>query len=146
MELPEERIYTFPQGLIGFPQVRRFAMVDNPGGGPFQWLQAVDFPELAFVITDPLVFFPDYTVPLKVEVLQSIGMEDVKQAVVVVILVVPHNPRLITANLQGPIIINPAGRIARQLVLDVAEYSTRHFIFEQEKMEDLTAQEEEISC
>ncbi len=129
LEVPPDRIITFPQGLIGFGDVRRFMLVENPGGGPFRWLQAVDFPDLAFVITDPKIFFPDYTVSVKEEDLRSIGIADPAQGVVVVILVVPRDPRGITANLQGPIVINLRDRLARQLVLDVAGYTTRHPIF-----------------
>jgi flagellar assembly factor FliW len=129
LDLPPDRIIDFPQGIIGFSEVRRFSLVDNPGGGPFQWLQAVDVPNLAFVITDPRIFFPDYRVPVRAEELRPIGIESVDDGAVVVILVVPQDPRGITANLQGPIVINLRDRLARQLVLDVPGYGTRHPIF-----------------
>src|SRR6266545_824568 len=103
LEVPEDHVLTFPQGLIGFPDVHRYARVANPRGGPFEWLQALDVPSLAFVITDPRLFFPDYTVPVRPEDLKSIGMESVEEGAVVVILVVPGEPSRITANLQGPI-------------------------------------------
>lgn len=145
LDLPEERIITFPQGLIGFGDVRRFAIVENPRGGPFQWLQSVDLPGLAFVITDPCIFFPDYTVPVRTEDLRVIGLDGLSSAAVVVILVVPSDPHRISANLQGPIVINLRDRLARQLVLEIPEYTTRHFIFQQAEL-DLATQAEEASC
>ena len=129
LDLPDEKVITFPKGLIGFAQVRRFVVLDHPGGGPFQWLQAVDVPELAFVVTDPTLFFRDYQVPVKSEELRSIGIESMDEGVVVVILVVPKDPKGITANLQGPIVINVARRLARQFVLDMPQYTTKHPIF-----------------
>jgi flagellar assembly factor FliW len=144
LDIPPERIITFPCGLIGFGVLRDFVLVDHPGGGPFQWLQSVERPELAFVITDPKLFFPDYAVAVKEEDLRQIGITDPAHGVVVVILVVPHDPRRITANLQGPIVINLKERLGRQLVLDVPRYTTRHPIFSTER--EPVEQSEEASC
>ncbi|MGH2627469.1 MAG: flagellar assembly protein FliW, partial [Anaerolineales bacterium] len=78
------------------------------------------------------LFFEDYHVPVKEEELRSIGIERIDDGVVVVILVVPREPRRITANLMGPIVINARDRLARQLVLEVPGYTTRHPIFPSE--------------
>jgi flagellar assembly factor FliW len=129
LELGADRILSFPQGLIGFAEARRFTLIDHPGGGPFRWLQSLDAPELAFVVADPQLFFADYRVPLSVEDLRSIGLERIEDGAVVVILVVPRDPLRITANLLGPIVINLKGRLARQLVLDSSGYTTQHAIF-----------------
>jgi flagellar assembly factor FliW len=146
IEVPLDRIIEFPQGLIGFSDVRRYALVDNPSGGPFQWLQAVDRPGLAFVITDPRVFFPDYTVPVRAEDLATIRASGIDEAVVVVILVVPRDPERITANLQGPIVINLRERLARQLVIDLPGYTTRQAIFSRADGGDAARKPEEASC
>ncbi len=145
LDLPPERVLTFPRGLIGFAGVRRFVLLDNPGGGPFRWLQAVDVPDLAFVVTDPRLFFQDYQVPVRDEDLRSIGIERIDEGVVVVILVVPHDPRRITANLLGPVVINLRDRLARQFVLEVPGYSTRHFLFPQEETAGVSLRKE-ASC
>ena len=73
LDVPPDRIITFPSGLIGFGALRGFALVENPGGGPFKWLQSVERPELAFVITDPKLFFPDYAVEVKEEDLRRMS-------------------------------------------------------------------------
>jgi flagellar assembly factor FliW len=130
----EEDVLRFPRGLIGFPDMTRYAIVDHPGDGPFQWLQSLDRPDVAFVITDPLLFFPDYTVPVTPEELGEIGIGSPEEGVVVVILVVPRDPYGITANLQGPLVINARDRLAMQLVLSVPEYTTKHLIFAKEEV------------
>ena len=56
----------------------------------------------------------------------------VERALVIVILVVPRDPWGITANLQGPLVINTRERLGIQLVLNVPEYTTRHLVFAKE--------------
>jgi len=134
IEVRKEDIITFPRGLIGFPGLRQYVVIDHPGGGPFRWLQSIENPGIAFVITDPLIFFPDYRVPVTAEELAEIKIKDPAEGVVVVILVVPKDPRRITANLQGPIVINVKDRLAMQLVLNVPEYTTKHYLFATEEI------------
>ena len=134
IQVREEDIIHFPSGLIGFPELKRYAIIDHPGGGPFRWLQAIDSPERAFVITDPLIFFPDYKVSVTAESLKEISIKDPSDGIVVVILVVPGDPWRITANLQGPIVINAKDRMAMQLVLSAPEYSTKHLLFQKEEV------------
>ncbi len=134
LEVQEKDIITFPRGLIGFPDAARYVVIDHPGGGPFRWLQAVDRPETAFAVTDPLLFFPDYRVPVSSEDLKDIRIADPADGVVVVILVVPRDPWKITANLQGPVVINTRERLGVQLVLTSPEYSTKHCIFSREEV------------
>src|SRR6478609_2678770 len=64
LEVNEERIITFPHGLLGFPQHQRFALIQTGEENYFFWLQSVDEPSLAFVVTDPSIFFKDYEVPI----------------------------------------------------------------------------------
>ena len=132
IEVREEDIVAFPRGLIGFPQAQRYVLLDHPGGGPFRWLQSTDSPPTAFVVTDPLLFFPEYRVPVSPDELREIHIAEPGDGVVVVILVVPRDPYGITANLQGPVVINTVARLGVQLVLNVPEYGTKHPIFAKE--------------
>lgn len=134
LDIRKEDTITFSQGLIGFPDLRRFVLVDHPGGGPFRWLQAIDQPGTAFAVTDPLIFFPDYRVPVPLESLKDIKITDPADGVVVVILVVPRDPWAISANLQGPVVINTKERLGMQIVLNVPEYTTKHLIFTKEEV------------
>ena len=129
LEVPPERLYDFPEGLLGFERVAQFALLEHPGGGGIEWLQAVSRPSLAFVVTDPRPYFPDYRVPVRREDLAGIGLEDPAEGVVRVILWVPDDPLQATANLQGPVLLNPRTRRGRQLVLDEGPYTTRHRLF-----------------
>src|ERR1700722_17486530 len=65
MTVDEERVMTFPRGLLGFPNHNRFALIQTGEENYFFWLQSIDDPSLAFVVTDPTVFFKDYQAPLR---------------------------------------------------------------------------------
>jgi flagellar assembly factor FliW len=132
MDVPEADVYTFSEGLLGFADARRFALLDGPKGGPFRWLQSADDPSLAFVVADPAPFFADYRVRVREEDLASVGLKDVAEGSVLVILTVPRDPRQITANLQGPLVLNRGARRARQLILAEPGLTTRHRLFKDE--------------
>ena len=128
LEVADDQIYHFPEGLLGFGNVRRY-FIQPHGKGPFQWLQAVEPGSLAFVICDPRVFKPDYRVKISPEDMESLRLASLDAAVVLVIMVVPRDPRQMTANLQGPLVLNPHAKLARQLVLLGDEYTTKYRVF-----------------
>lgn len=129
MTFSEEDVITFPEGLLGFEEAKRFLLVDVPAFAPLRWLQSVERPALAFVLCDPLLFLPDYRVRAHKNDLAVIGLEDESQGYVYVILVVGEDYRASSANLKGPLVFNLAKRLAKQLVLADADYSVRHPLF-----------------
>lgn len=135
LEVAGDDIYYFPEGLLGFGSVKRYFTLANPTGGPFEWLQAVEPPNLAFVVCDPQTFKHDYQIRAKKEDLESIKLKRIEDAIVRVILVIPKGyPERMTANLQGPIVFNVSARMAKQLVLPGDDYSTRHRVFPKEAL------------
>jgi flagellar assembly factor FliW len=124
MDVDGDRLINFEQGVLGFPSEQRYALIQTGENSGFYWLQAVNRPELAFVVCDPRLFVPDYRVPVKKEDLGQIGLEDTEGAQVFII--VNKVDDLLTGNLQGPLVINTQTRAARQLVLSDKRYSTRH--------------------
>src|SRR5687768_17772104 len=69
------RIINFPNGLLGFPDHKRFALIQTGEENYFFWLQSVDEPNLAFVVTDPSIFFKGYEVPLRDETRQDLRLD-----------------------------------------------------------------------
>lgn len=126
IDVADDEILSFPEGLLGFPALRKFALIPNPKGGPFLWLQAAEDPGVAFVVVDPVEFFSDYKVSVRSDDVASIRLADAAEGRVVVILTVPGDPREITANLQGPIVLNIKERLGRQVVLAEPGLTTRH--------------------
>ncbi|MCF7957277.1 MAG: flagellar assembly protein FliW [Phycisphaerae bacterium] len=128
IEIDLDRIIGFPEGILGFPENKDFAMLQTNSEGNFFWLQSVNRPELAFVVCDPQLFVPDYQVPIKPDDLSPIGLSSMENSQVMII--VNKVGRALTGNLQGPLVINVLNRQARQLVLSEKKYSTRHPLLE----------------
>ncbi len=124
IEVDDERFLNFPKGLVGFPNDREYALIQTGENSAFYWMQAVHRPELAFVVCDPRLFITDYRVAIKSEDLGQIGLADTNGSQVFVI--VNKADEVLTGNLQGPLVINVATRVGKQLVLSDKRYSTRH--------------------
>jgi len=123
ISVDDQRLMTFPRGLLGFPNHQRFALIQTGQGNYFFWLQSVDDPNLAFVVTDPTIFFKDYEVPMREETLGDLAFSDLKFAQVFVIC--NKIGDWLTGNLLGPIIVNSDNRIAQQVVLTEKKWTTR---------------------
>jgi flagellar assembly factor FliW len=91
----------------------------------------VDDPQLAFVVTDPAQFFPDYSVPVRPEQMEDLRLKSLDDSQVFVI-VNKVGPTL-TGNLQGPLVVNVAERLGEQLVLAEKKWTTRHELLRLEK-------------
>lgn len=128
-EMTEESVLTFPSGLMGFPESRRYVILDHDTEAPFKWLQSLDEPALAFVIIDPDLVLTNYRVEVSAEVMAEVQVQGEDDLSTAVILTIPSdNAAHITANLRGPLLMNPRTRLCKQLVLS-DEVPTRHPIF-----------------
>ena len=129
IEVGEDRILEFPTGIIGFPHMKRYVLLDHDRNMPFQWLQSLDHESLAFIVMDPNLFKPDYRVVLGPPDMAELGANSSEELLLLVILTVPtSDPSRITANLRGPIVVNRDTRKGKQMVLR-EELPTRFSIF-----------------
>ena len=129
IEVPDETLITFPEGVIGFKEARGFVIFDCGDQGLFKWLQSTDIPELAFVICESHLIVPNYKVVIGQKERDLLQLESTDDAAVCLILVIPEDPQETTGNLLGPIVMNAKTRLGMQLVLVNPEYSTRYKIF-----------------
>lgn len=130
LEIEDNQILTFPEGLLGFSDYKRFVVVQlEKGNDVIRWLQSIDDPSLGFLILDPRVVFPDYDPEFSAEDLDSLDIKTPDDLVMVCVVTVPRNVRKMTANLQAPLLINPEKRLGKQVITISPEYSTRHEIF-----------------
>ena len=140
IEIDENLIITLPEGILGFEDFKRYIILDHfDKESPFKWFQSVDDPSLAFVITDPLMFVPEYKAKVSVEDIKSIELSDVSKAITVVIVNIKRDHSEITIILQGPLVINPDKKLAKQVVIRESDYSVRHVIFSRTQKETLAA-------
>ena len=126
VDLDEKRIITFPAGLLGFSSYKTFALLQPDDEGVFFWLQSLQSPELAFVVTDPALWAGDYVASIRREQMEELALESLTDAQIFVI--VNKYGRSLTANFQGPLVINLKNQKAMQLVLADKRWTTRHEI------------------
>jgi flagellar assembly factor FliW len=127
MSVDDDRIITFPHGLLGFPEHKQFALVQTGEENYFFWLQSVDEPNLAFVVADPTIFFKGYEIPLRDETRQDIqlGEEEGAEAALQMFVICNKVGEWLTGNLLGPLVINAQNRLAQQVVLTEKKWTTR---------------------
>jgi flagellar assembly factor FliW len=123
LSVDDDRIIELPKGLLGFPNHTRFALIQAGQENYFFWLQSVDEPNLAFVVTDPTIFFKDYDVPIREETQVDLQLIDSRFAQVFVIC--NKVDEWLTGNLLGPIVVNAQNRQAQQVVLTEKKWTTR---------------------
>ena len=132
IEVDEEAVITFSEGLFGFEQYRRFVVLCLDEKSPFRWLQSLEEPSLAFVVIEPRHFMPDYAPSISDADAEALGLDADTPTLTFVIVTIPQGkPEQMTANLMGPIIINAITRRARQVIVEDDCYSTKHSILQE---------------
>ncbi|MFA5700962.1 MAG: flagellar assembly protein FliW [Desulfuromonas sp.] len=122
IEYDPQAVLHFPQGLIGFEDLRDFVVMPNEKDGPLFWIQSVEDAQVALVLTDPTNFFLTYKVEPEAHERKVLGMEaeDKWHALVVVTVDTNHN---VTLNLVAPILFAPHSNRAIQVILEDSGYS-----------------------
>ena len=125
MEFAEESVITVLGGVIGFPALLRYVLIQRPNDAPFYWLQSLDDPTMALVLVNPTLFKADYDPVLPEALYEELSAGRDQISLFAIVTIPQGRPQDMTANLLGPLAINPAARLARQLVLDDRLYTHR---------------------
>ena len=120
-----------PSGLIGFPELKQYVLLDHDKDSPFKWFQSLEDGAIAFVLIDPLLFNPEYVAEVTDAELAELDVQTEEDLVISVIVTVPSNPQNMTANLKAPLIFNLKNRRGKQVILNTSSYTTRHNIMEE---------------
>lgn len=129
VELKEEDVLNFPEGLLGFADLRKFALLDDPNDEIFAWLQSCEAPQIAFPVLEPELFSTQYKATLTKSDLEALKMTSAEKARYFSIVTIPDDPTLMTANLKAPVVVNIVERVARQCVLQDNNLAIREPIF-----------------
>jgi flagellar assembly factor FliW len=127
IEVDERQKIAFPKGLYGFDDFHEYVLLDAEHQ-PFFWLQSTEDKEIAFVLINPFLFRPDYEVNIANDELGEIGITSPEKALIFAIVTIPPDGGPMTANLQGPIIINRETMTGEQAILADVKWRTRHDI------------------
>jgi flagellar assembly factor FliW len=121
-EYGEEQIITFPEGLIGFEQLKKFILILDEDSQPFRWLVSLEDSDISFPVIEPHALAPEYVVP---------NVEPTTHTVLVVVTLrepLEHS----TMNLRSPLILENQSQHGRQVILDNDAYPFQFSLFSSE--------------
>lgn len=133
VDISDEKIITFENGIIGFPDMKRFALIhdeeegDNAG---IRFLQSLDETNFAMPVMNPLIVKPDYDPEVDDDLLTGIGHTEGDNLLVLVTVSVPSDLTKMSVNLQGPIVIDAETCKACQVIVDSGDYPVKFPIYD----------------
>lgn len=131
IEVAKEEVVKFPEGLLGFDRLKEFVILNTQDNSPFRWLQSIEDGDLAFIIIEPLNFMFSYEIELSDADVRFLDIQKSEEVVMYVIVNIPEKPQDMTANLQGPIIINASNKKARQIISTNSDHVLRARILDE---------------
>ena len=132
VEIEDNKIINFPNGIIGFPDLKSFTLMhdEEQGSGTIKWLQSIEEPGFAMPVIDPLVVCPDYNPEVDKNIIQDIGDLKDEDILVLVTVTVPHDLTKMTVNLMGQFIINAEERKGVQAIVENSDYPVKFPIYD----------------
>lgn len=128
IEINEEKVLTFDEGIIGFPELNRFMLIHDADDDKktVSWLQSLDEPAFAMPVVDPLAVDPTYNPIVEDELLKSLGEITEEDLIVLVTMTVPKDVKMATVNLKAPFVVNSKNLKACQIILEDDRYLVKH--------------------
>ena len=134
LEIEEQDVVRFADGIPAFEEEHEFVVLPYEEGTPYMFLQSMATPELAFLMTDPFVFFPDYSFELDDENMDKLEIKTMDDVLVCTLISIPRSGVAdMTTNLLAPVVINRHTMQAKQIVLEKTQYTTKHRLFPEKK-------------
>lgn len=145
IELQTDKIMNFPNGIPGFENQLRFIMLQTEEELPFSYMQSVNDGDLAFIVTNPFLFFTDYQFDLPQEIQNELNLRNESDVMIFSIVTVNAQAGELTLNLLAPIVLNMAEKVGQQIILHQTNYKTKHVIhlddFQPEQENQLKAED-----
>ena len=139
LEIAKDTVIAFDDGLPGFPQLRRFVILEMEDIKPFHYLQALpddDTPPIALYLINPFLVDPSYEFRLTDSDMEAIKSTNSSELTIYTVATIPADPREATLNLMAPIVVNERDRRGRQVILHDSKYSVRHPLLSGAELEE----------
>lgn len=133
LEIQDDQVIHFPDGIYGFDDSRRFALLDTGSSAGMMHLQCVDSPTPRFIVLDPFLILEDYAPEIPPEAFKKLRAETLEELTLLVIAVIPQDFRASTVYLKSPIAINFKQHLGMQVILGNRDYSVRFRLFDHER-------------
>lgn len=132
IQVDENKIITFPSGIIGFPDLQKFLLIhdEEKTDSIISWLQSIDEPAFAMPVVDPLRILDNYNPMVEDELLSDLEELDENEMLVLVTITVPKDISKMTVNLAAPIVVNAKNMKAVQVIIDEPENAVKYPIYD----------------
>ncbi len=129
VEVSDDYLYHFENGLLGFENYNDFYLLSMGEGNTFSVLQSKDDKDIGFILIDPFNVFSDYSPDIHDDDIASLLIETEKDiSLMTIVTIKGSDSSSITTNLLGPIVFNIKNNKAKQCVVSGDNYTTRHNI------------------
>ncbi|HTX18014.1 MAG TPA: flagellar assembly protein FliW [Bacteroidota bacterium] len=118
-EFDDDHVLTFPEGIIGFEECRRFVLVNDEDSRPFHWLVSVEEEGLSFPLIDPRLLIPEYA--------KEFGAKE--DSTVLVVATIREDVERSTVNLRSPVVISNVLRTGKQVIIDSDSFAMEYPLF-----------------
>lgn len=127
MQVQEEKVITFKDGIPGFEDLKKFILIEQPDG-VFHYLQSIEDGDICFIITDPHYFKNDYAPTINESYFQKLGGGDNESFSIYSIVTFKDTVENSTINLAGPLLIHVENRQGVQVIIEDKGYTTKHML------------------
>ena len=128
--VPEDKVITMARPILGFEDLKHFCLIEAEEMSPFLWLHSLENEAVAFVVVNPLIFWPDYRIEINSNEIAELRVKQVSSVETYVVVTFGSRPEEMSANLQGPVLINTENNLAKQLVLVNSRWGVSHSVLE----------------
>ena len=130
IEVDEKKIVHFKDGIPAFEDEREFIILPYEEDSPYYFMQSVNSPDLAFLLTIPFLFFPEYSFEIDDATIKELEIKNYDNVFYYSMITIPNGSiRYMTANLLAPVVLNSENMQAKQVVLEKSNYTTKHRLF-----------------
>ncbi|NLM75316.1 MAG: flagellar assembly protein FliW [Clostridiaceae bacterium] len=131
IELDENEFIYFPEGIPGFEENKRFALIgyDPSVTSSFFFLQSVENRDLCFIVTDPFAIYDNYEVNLDEEDVELLEITDPNTVMTLAIVVLPEDIQQTRVNLKAPVIINVEKKLGKQIIQNDDSLPVRYYLY-----------------
>lgn len=130
IEIDDNKIISFPQGIPGLEQIKKYALIHHDKTHPINWLQAIDEPLISLPVVEPFYVMPDYAFNISDSDVTELGLNRTGDLHVVNVVTIPEKIDGMTVNLAAPILINIRMNLGKQIIIDRKNYQIKYPAFE----------------
>lgn len=133
IDIEEEKIIEFPMGIIGFENLKKFALIydsEREERSKISWLQSMEEPLMVLPVINPIDIIEEYSPIIEDELTKSIGDPADADILIFVTMSIPSDLTKMTANLKAPIIINTVNRKAMQVIAENQDYMIKYNVYD----------------